>query len=123
MAFIKQEPLSDEQWDQFIKNFENQADAYFPDYQNATFDQDGSSMDNTANQSLGPVTSQVAVKSEPVDPQVDWTCMDPADHSFEIPADNGPHLNLGADQVSSSLNEIRALYGLRTSSKVKMFTV
>ncbi len=121
MAFIKQEPLSDEQWDQLFKNFENQPDAYFPDYQNTTFDHGGSSMDNTANQSLGPVTSQV--KSEPVDPQVDWTCMDPADHSFEIPADNGPHLNLGADQVSSRLDEIRALYGHSTSLRVKMLTV
>lgn len=123
MDFIKQEPLSDEQWDHFIKNFENQPDAYFPDYQNTTFDQNGSSMDNTANQSLGPVTSQVAVKSEPVDAQVDWTCMDPADHSFEIPADNGPNVNLGADQLSSKLDDIRALYGHSTSLRVKMFTV
>ncbi len=123
MAFIKQEPLSDEQWDQFIKNLENQPDAYLSDYQNTAFDQDGSSMDSTANQSLGPVTSQVALKSEPVDPQVDWTFMDPADQSLEIPADNGPNVNLGTDQVSSRLDEIKALYGNSTSMRVNMFTV
>ncbi|KAK3169319.1 hypothetical protein OEA41_008702 [Lepraria neglecta] len=114
MAFIKQEPLSEEQWDQLIKNFDNQPDAYFPDDQNTTFDQDGSSVNNTANQGFEPVTSQVAEKSEPVDPQMDWTFMNPADQS--IPADN---LNLGPDQVSAKLDDIKALYGQSTSFKNK----
>ena len=96
MAFIKQE---------------NQPDAYFPDYQDTTFE---SSLNNTTNQGFGPVIDQVAEKNEPVDPQVDWTSTDPADQLFEIPADNGPNLNLGADQVSSRLDEIKALYGYST---------
>jgi len=125
MAFIKQEPLSDDLWDQLIKNFEDQPDAYFLDHQNTTFDQDGSSMNNTANQDFGPATSQVAdcAKSEPVDQQVDWTFMDPADQPSEMPVDNGPRPNLAADQLSSRLDGLRALYGHGTSSRRKMFTM
>ena len=102
MASIKQEPLSDDQWDQLMKNF-----AYddFSDHQNTTLDQDGSSI--TTDQSF--ITSNLAEKSEP--PQMDWTFMNPADQSIEMPANNGPKLNLGADQVSSRLDEIKALYG------------
>ncbi|KAL2056566.1 hypothetical protein ABVK25_002960 [Lepraria finkii] len=101
MASIKQEPLSDDQWDQLMKNFAYDDD--FPDHQNTTLDQDGSSI--TTDQSF--VTSNLAEKSEL--PQMDWTFMNPADQSIEMPANNGPKLNLGADQVSSRLDEIKAL--------------
>ena len=49
MIFIKQESLSKEQWNQFIKNFENQFDAYFFDDENITFNQDESFANNTVN--------------------------------------------------------------------------
>jgi hypothetical protein len=113
MAFIKQEPLSEEQWDQFIKNFENEPDAYFPSYENTTLDQDESSTNNRANPSFGQVTSQAAenVKSEPVDPNVDWTFMNSADQAFEIPGDLVPDINLDPGQISLRLDEIKALYG------------
>lgn len=106
MAFIKQEPLSDEQWDQFIKNFENEPDAYFPSYENTSYDQDELSANNTANPSFGRVTGQAAenVKS-------DWTLMNPADQAFEIPGDNVPDINLDPGKILLRLDEIKALYG------------
>ncbi len=52
MTFIKQESLSDEQWDQFIKNFENELDAYFFSYENITLNQDESLANNTVNSSF-----------------------------------------------------------------------
>ena len=72
MAFIKQEPLSDEQWDQLIANFESQPDAYFPE---TTFDLAGSFRNSITNESLGPVTDQIAflTKTELIDPNIDWT--------------------------------------------------
>ena len=39
MANIKQESFSKDQWNQFIKNFKNQSDTYFPDYQNITINE------------------------------------------------------------------------------------
>ena len=48
-------------------------------------------------------------KSEPVNPQMDWAFMNSADQTLEIPADGEINLNIGADQVSSKLDEIRAL--------------
>lgn len=113
MATIKQEPFSDEQWDQYIKNFENQPDMYFPGYQNTTFDQDESSVDDRTNPNLDPGSRQAAsvVTSEPVDTNMNWAFINPAHQSFEIPTDNVPSSNLATDQVSSRLDEIRALYG------------
>ena len=112
MATIKQEPFSDEQWDQYIKNFETQPDLYFPGYQNTTFDQDESSVNDTTNQNPDPESRQAAsiVKSEPIDTNMDWAFINPADRPFEIPTDNVPSSNLATDQVSSRLDEIRALY-------------
>lgn len=113
MATIKQEPFSEEQWDQFIKNFENQPDAYFPGYQNTTFNQDESSVNDTTNLNLGSGSRQAAsiIKSEPVDTNMDWAFINPADRPFEIPTDNVPSSRLATDQVSSRLDEIQALYG------------
>ena len=120
MASIKQEPFSEEQWDQFIKNFENQPDAYFPGSQNTTFDHDESSVDNTAKQGFGSGTDQAAdiVKSEPVDLNMDWTFMNSTDRPFEIPTDNVSALDLATDQVSSRLDGIQSLYGQCTSLRV-----
>ena len=109
MDFIKQEPLSEEQWDHFIKEFENQPEAYFSDYQNTLFDQNGLSANDTNTQGLSPAAGQV--KSGAVNPQADWTFMDPTNPSFERPADNESRSNISSDQVMNKLEEIRALYG------------
>ncbi len=113
MAFIKQEPLSEEQWDQFIKNFENELNAYFLSYENITLNQDESSANNTANSSFGEVIDQATenVKSGSVDSNVNWTIMNSANQAFEISRDNVPDINLDLDQISLRLDEIKALYG------------
>ena len=100
MAFIKQEPLSTEQWDQFIKDFENQPDTCIPDYQDSAFDQNVSS--------VTPTTSP-QVKNEPVVSQLDWTFMDATDQPFEISVNNEPGLSLDGNQVSSKLDEIKVM--------------
>ena len=106
MTFIKQERFSDEQWDQFIKNFENEPDAYFPSYENITLNQDESSANNTANPSFDRVIDQAAenVKN-------DWTFMNSVDQTFEISRDNVPDINLDFDKILLRLDEIKALYG------------
>lgn len=57
MAFVKQEPFCEEQWDQFIKNFENEPDAYFPSYENTALDQDESSARNPRETCSMPIYS------------------------------------------------------------------
>ena len=105
MTFIKQESLSDEQWDQFIKNFENELDAYFFSYENITLNQDESLANNTVNSSFDRVIDQATenVKS-------DWTFMNSVDQAFEISKDNVPDINLDLDKILLRLDEIKALY-------------
>ena len=113
MAFIKQEPFSEEQWNQFIANFESQPNDYLHDYE-TTFGLSEPSVNSTTNQSLGPATSQAAidVKTEPVDDSnIDWMFAGPADQTFEIASNEVPSSNLCSDQVTSGLDDIRKLYG------------
>ncbi len=112
MTFIKQESLSEEQWNQFIKNFENELDAYFFSYENITLDQDESFTNNKANSIFDQVISQATenVKSESVDSHVNWTFMNSVDQTFEISKDLVPDINLDFDQISLRLDEIKALY-------------
>ena len=114
MATVKLEPFSEEQWDHFIENFENQPDAYIPGYQNTTFDQDESSVNDTINQNFGSGSREAAtvIKSEPIDANMDWAFINTAERPFKMPTDNVPSSSLATDQVSSKLDDIRALYGL-----------
>ncbi len=112
MTFIKQESLSEEQWNQFIKNFENELDAYFFSYKNITLNQDELFANNTVNSSFNKVINQATenVKSKSVDSNVNWTIMNSVNQTFEISKDNVPDINLDLDQISLRLNEIKALY-------------
>ncbi len=112
MTFIKQESLSEEQWDQFIKNFENKLDAYFFSYKNITLNQDKSFANNTANLSFDEVINQATknVKSKSVDSNVNWTIMNSVNQTFEISKDNVSDINLDFDQILLRLDEIKALY-------------
>ena len=112
MASIKQEPFSDEQWDHFIKNFENQPDIYLSGYHNNDFGQDQSSGNDAIDQTFQPRSCEVTtIKSEPVGPNMDWAFINLADQPFEIPADNTPKSNTTCDPVSSKLDDLKALYG------------
>ena len=124
MASLKQEPVTEEQWAQFIKNMESQTGTYLSDCQNTAFDQEKLSVYNTDNQSFGPTTGQAAdnMKSEPIDSTVDWTFTNPTDQ-FEIPADNVPNSNFDPRELQSRLGMIQALYGHRTSFRVQLFTL
>ena len=120
MAFIKQEPFSEEQWDQLIKEFENQPDAFFPDYQNTIFDQHGSSPNDANNQGLYPASGQA--KGEPSNSQMDCAFLDPANPPFEELADKENNTNPSPNQVLNKLDEIRALYGHCTFFESKALT-
>ena len=106
MADIKQEPFSEDEWDQLIKNFENQPDAYFPEYQNASLHHEKLCAKDV-NSNLDPAAN--VVKSEPIG-NLDWAFINPADQPFEIPTDNVPRLHPATDQTLPRLDEIRALY-------------
>ena len=112
MAFIKQEPFSEEQWNQFIANFESQPNDYLHGYE-TTFDLSEPSVHSTTNQGLDPATSQAAidVKIEPVDSNVDWMFASPADQAFEIPSNEVPGSSSCSPKVTSGLTDIRKLYG------------
>ena len=112
MNSIKEEPFSENQWNQFVKNFENQPEAYFPTYEASTFDQTDVSLDSTIDKVYPEVSGQPvrSIKPEQVDLHqgFGWTSVNTAEQPFEIPADNIPNLDL--DEIRSELKEIKVLY-------------
>jgi len=112
MNSIKEEPFSENQWNQFVKNFENQPEAYFPTYEASTFDQTDVSLNFTIDKIYPEVSDQPvhSIKPEQVDlhQRFDWTFVNTAEQSFEISTDNIPNLDL--DEIRSELKEIKVLY-------------
>ena len=71
MINIKQESFSENQWNQFIKNFENQFDTYFSGYQDIIINE--SLVTDTINLSVDLASHQAAdiVKSKSVKFNID----------------------------------------------------
>lgn len=113
MAFIKQEPFSDEQWDQFIQNFENHPDAYIPGHQNVSPNFEDLFQNNEGGQHFEPPRDQTEtnVKSEPIESDTSWAYGDLITLGMDTQADGIPQLDISDPHTPSELDEIKTLYG------------
>lgn len=112
MNSIKKESFSENQWNQFVKNFENQSKAYFSIYEASTFNQTDVSLNFTIDKIYSEVSDQSvhSIKLEQVDlhHRFDWIFVNTVEQSFKISIDNISNLDL--DEIQSELKKIKVLY-------------